>query len=287
MSWQASAYVKNLEACADGARMSRGQKLLALILADYHNTTHRAAWPSIPTLAREALTSHAQTKRDLDYLEEHGIIRKVRPEKMGRGWVCAYEFLALDAARELAPARSESKKRVQDEPLFSLQESRSEVAHLAAESRSEVAQKGLTEDSVIRKNKELEQEGNQNKEQHACGVLNEKPSSTMEAFWIQFKEGLRSQIGEEEWDLWLRPLYLAAVMSGNTLLLSLPPATRIIEAYRSREKWLRQQLHPHGYICVATHYPDYWDVEHANLNWTPALKKKWLRPETERDAQAS
>jgi hypothetical protein len=144
MSWVASAFVKGLARCPDGAPMSRGQKLLALILADYHNTHRNAAWPSVPTLAEEALTSHAQAKRDLGYLEEHGLIRKVRPEKMGRGWVCAYEFPVFD------------EKVAHGELLFSAAESGSKVAHLNRESRSEVAQKGLTTSSAIRKNKELE-----------------------------------------------------------------------------------------------------------------------------------
>jgi hypothetical protein len=144
MSWIASAFVKGLARCPDGAPMSRGQKLLALILADYHNTHRNAAWPSVPTLAEEALTSHAQAKRDLGYLEEHGLIRKLRPEKMGRGWVCAYEFPALN------------EKGAHSEPFFSAAESSSKVAHSNQESRSEVAQKGLTANDAIRKNKELE-----------------------------------------------------------------------------------------------------------------------------------
>jgi hypothetical protein len=138
VSWQAAAFVKELVRCPDGAPMSRGQKLLALILADYHNSYRNSAWPSVPTLAEEALTSHAQAKRDLVYLEEHGLIRKVRPEKMGRGWICAYEFPALN------------------EPFFSAAESSSKVAHLYQKKGSEVAQKGLTTSSAIRKNKELE-----------------------------------------------------------------------------------------------------------------------------------
>jgi len=158
MSWEATAYVKSLSICPDGAPMNRGQKLLALILADYHNTHRRAAWPSIPTLAGEALTSHAQAKRDLAYLEAHSLIRKVRPEKMGRGWVCAYEFVALDGSEDLQRSKSEPKKGAHHEPLFSAPERGSEVAHQKEESGSEVAQKGLTESSAIRKNKEQELE---------------------------------------------------------------------------------------------------------------------------------
>jgi hypothetical protein len=146
MSWQATAHIKELMRCPDGAPMSRGQKLLALILADYHNTHYKAAFPSVLTLAKEAFASHAQTKRDLAYLEEHGVIQKVRPEKMGRGWVCAYQFPLLD-----------SQKGAHNEPFFSAQESRSKGAHVKHETGSEVAQKGLTASGAIRKNKEPEQ----------------------------------------------------------------------------------------------------------------------------------
>ena len=154
MSWKATAYIKDVNACPDGAPMNRGQKLLALILADYHNTDHKAAWPSIPTLAANALTSHSQAKRDLAYLEEHRLIRKVRPERMGRGWVCAYEFPALDAP-------SESVKGVHYGPLFCARKRGPEGVHPETESSPEGVQKGFTASSAIRKNEELKQKQNE------------------------------------------------------------------------------------------------------------------------------
>src|SRR5437588_12832528 len=114
MSWEATAFVKGLGACPDGAPLSRGQKLLLFCLADYHNTDYRAAWPSVPTLARDSLTSLAQTKRDLAYFEEHKLIRKLLPQKMGRGWTLAYKFVELDAPKDA----SEPEKGAQGEPLF-------------------------------------------------------------------------------------------------------------------------------------------------------------------------
>jgi Helix-turn-helix domain len=98
MSWQAAAYVKALTRCPDGAPISCGQKLLALILGDYHNTNHDAAWPSVPTLAKESLCSLRQAQRYLAYLEEHGVLRKIPPPKSGRGFGCSYQFTALDSA---------------------------------------------------------------------------------------------------------------------------------------------------------------------------------------------
>jgi hypothetical protein len=242
LSWQATAYVKDLLTCPDGARLSRGQKLLAFTLADYHNTHRHAAWPSIPTLAREALISLAQAKRDLAYLEEHLLIRKVRPEKMGRGWVCAYEFLALDTEKELV-------KGVHHEPLFCAQESGSKGAHREQQSGSEGVQKGLTVNNAIRKSKEPEQK--ESKEQHACGAALKD--------WFSVKQELENRLPAEQFNLWLRPMYLLKVMSGNVLLLSLPANGRIIQAACKRESsdLLQQTVQQFGYGgFTLTRYPD-------------------------------
>lgn len=156
MSWEATAYVKDLQACPDGSPLNRGQKLLAFVLADYHNSKYRTAWPSVPTLARESLTSLAQAKRDLSYLEEHFLIRKVRPKKTGRGWVCAYQFMEIDAPKELGAKVSERKEGVHHDPLFCAGESGPERVHTDEQNGSERAQKGFTEPDAIRKNEELE-----------------------------------------------------------------------------------------------------------------------------------
>jgi hypothetical protein len=142
MSWQATSYVKALQRCPDGALMSRGQKLLALVLADYHNTHSREAWPSIPRLASEALSSLSQAKRDLAYLEEHNLIRKVLPKKSGRGFGCSYQFIALDSA-----------EGVHDEPV-SGKKSGSEGVLKGSMATTEGVQKGSVESNAIRKSKE-------------------------------------------------------------------------------------------------------------------------------------
>ena len=142
MSWQATSYVKALQRCPDGAPMSRGQKLLALVLADYHNTHRNEAWPSIPRLANEALSSLSQAKRDLTYLEEHSLIRKVPPKKSGRGFGCSYEFVALD-----------SVEGVHGEPI-SGEKRGSEGVWKGSILTPEGVQKGSMESGAIRKSKE-------------------------------------------------------------------------------------------------------------------------------------
>ena len=95
MSWQATNYVKNLGECPDGARLSPRQKCLLFVLADYHNTAHRAVWPSVQSLAEESLQSKRQVYRDLAYFEKHGLL--VRSNRGGgQGVTLAFEFPELD-----------------------------------------------------------------------------------------------------------------------------------------------------------------------------------------------
>ena len=118
---------------------------MLFVLADHHNRTFRAAWPSIPRLAHQALASLATAKRDLAYLEQHGIVRKLPPQQYGRGWVNAYEFPALDP-----------EKAAQGEPLSFPEQSGSKGARRSGETNSKRGQKRFTDDDTIRKNREHE-----------------------------------------------------------------------------------------------------------------------------------
>jgi hypothetical protein len=115
MSWEASGFVKKMLQCPDGAKLTRGQKCLLLVLADYHDTKRRVAWPGVSALAEESLASLSQTKRDLEYLQEHLVL--VRCGKaIGSGNTYSYKFVGLDLA--LDQARELLSKRVQGEPFF-------------------------------------------------------------------------------------------------------------------------------------------------------------------------
>ncbi|MGH9504801.1 MAG: hypothetical protein ACRD20_18265 [Terriglobales bacterium] len=270
MSWEATAYVKELVACPDGARLSRGQKLLLFVLADYHNTKYRAAWPSEPLLAREALASLSQAKRDLTYLEQHLVVRKLRPQRIGRGIVCAYEFRALDAKDQLSLDLSREKKRVQDEPLFSLQKNSPEGVHPQQESSPEGVQKGSTESIAIRKNEEPEPKPNQ--EHHAFGALR---------IWLDTKARLQKMLPADEYKLWVEPAMLTCVMSDSQLLVALPPNGRIVEAARAREGMLRRILHDGlGFGVSFTSYPDAYQMERLRkehpdfyAQFSPAMRR--------------
>ena len=259
MSWEATAYVKDLKACHDGARLSRGQKLLLFVLADYHNTKYRVAWPSIPLIAEEALASIAQVKRDLAYLEEHAVIRKLRPKKTGRGWMCAYQFLALDAKDQLSLALARPKKTAQDEPLFCPEQSSSEGAHSDEESGSEAAQKGFTERNAIRKNEKPEPK--ENDEHHACGALK---------VWLNVQSQLKKELPPDEYKLWVEPAKLIYPMSGTQLLIGLPPNGRIVEAARAREGRLRELLGEYGFGISFSSYPDDYQMERMRKEYPDA-----------------
>lgn len=182
MSWEASGFIKKQLACADGAQMSRGQKLLLLVLADYHDTKRKLAYPSVKTLAEECLSSLAQTKRDLAYLEEHLSILRSR-DGSGRGSNYTYKFvgldLSIDEARRVLALRSEG---VHGEPLFSAAERGSHGAHKGFTGAQERGSEGV----------------------HGCNGYKEEPKPTAEpmnqkgaagamATYAQRADGLRDK----------------------------------------------------------------------------------------------
>jgi hypothetical protein len=74
MSWQATAYVSELTITPTGDKLTRSEKLLALLLANRHNPDYDIAWPSIPRLAQEALLSVRMVQYALQSLEKKGVI---------------------------------------------------------------------------------------------------------------------------------------------------------------------------------------------------------------------
>lgn len=262
MSWQATAWVKELRACPDGAPLSRGQKLLLFVLADYHNTARKLAWPSVPTLASESLLSLSQAKRDLAYLETHCVIERQRPERFGKGHLITYRFLPLDAPEQLSQLL---RKRSHHEPFSKapptgpdrgqeITESGSLRVHLAAEKGSERVH---TAPVLIEERRTTEQEP-PTKKQHAASDKNPVVQKALSA-WFAVKNGLRSEMPRESWNLWVRPAELLNVFDGRYLLLSLPPNNCILEAATAGKILLHSALQKRGYdLAGFTVYPDQW-----------------------------
>ena len=105
MSWKATAFVKKLR------DVTRSEKLLLMVLADYHNNAKRAAWPSVKTLAEDCLMSERTVERMLARLEGRFLLRC---KGNGRGNVSAYQFIGLDTIKgEKIPPFSEQGRATQ------------------------------------------------------------------------------------------------------------------------------------------------------------------------------
>ena len=91
MSHTANDYVKKLFR----DKVSRRQKLVLWSLADYHNTSQRAAWPSMRTLAEESLMDIRECRRVLDELEAIELVQRIKGGA-GPGDFNRYRLVELD-----------------------------------------------------------------------------------------------------------------------------------------------------------------------------------------------
>lgn len=89
MSWKATAFVKEIR-----TGITQTEKLVLLILADYHNSAHKASWPSLRVLAEDCLMSERNLSRVLTRLVKDGHL--LREKGDGRGNVSSYQFAGLD-----------------------------------------------------------------------------------------------------------------------------------------------------------------------------------------------
>lgn len=93
MSWRATSAAKGLR-----QGLTRSEKLLLLILADYHDDETDIAWPSFDTLAADSLMSRRTVIYVLQQLEHKGFLAvHKRRRQDGRQDSNAYELLFLKA----------------------------------------------------------------------------------------------------------------------------------------------------------------------------------------------
>ncbi len=112
MSWKASAYVKELVVAPNGERVTRTEKLVLLVLADYHDERLNEAWPSVKTWAEDALVSEQTLKRIRSRLILKGVITSSPVQRENGSWSSnRYGFTAL-TTRTKSPGTP-----VQNEPV--------------------------------------------------------------------------------------------------------------------------------------------------------------------------
>jgi len=103
MSFQASRYVRKLRG------VSKAEKLVLFVLAEYHNFGQNAAWPSLDHLAEDCEMSERNLRYCLDRLiaprDRHprGILKRQRAH-IGRGGIYEFGFVGLEqnAAKKAA-----------------------------------------------------------------------------------------------------------------------------------------------------------------------------------------
>lgn len=93
MSWKATAFVKGIR---NG--ITQTEKLVLLLIADYHNTAVEASWPSVSLLAEDCLMSERNLYRILDSLDAKKFI--IRCPGSGRGRLSKYQIVGLDVTEK-------------------------------------------------------------------------------------------------------------------------------------------------------------------------------------------
>jgi hypothetical protein len=100
--------------------------------------------------------------------------------------------------------------------------------------------------------------------------MNDLTRALTSKLWFPFKRRLRAHLPAEEWELWIRPMYLLKAIRANTkqvhLLATIPPNDRIISAVCNRLPLMRKLLAPNFNISLTT-YPDEWQISEARRRY--------------------
>ena len=108
MSWRASAYIKQLVVCPNGERITRTEKLVALVLADSHQDKASArTYPAVKMIAEDSLMDPRVCRRVLAALERKGVIERERATNQGRGQITFYRFPELDS-KQVSPEKEDT-----------------------------------------------------------------------------------------------------------------------------------------------------------------------------------
>jgi len=213
------------------------KKAVLRVLADHYPNV----WPSIDTIASQAGFGTTATRTAVRELERDAYIAPCGHKHGGR---CGSEQYVINV--ELILAKSESPKTQRDAlPFKDLAGGTENPTPRAQNPTSRVP--NPTPD-VAKQSSNRAEAGNH----HAHGALND---------WLFVKAKMEGLLARDEYNLWMRPMYLLKVM-GKQMLLSLPRNRRIIDAARSHQALLSRLLREKGYSgCSLTRYPDGYERE--------------------------
>lgn len=112
MSWEATKFVADLTATPKGQCLTLAEKFMLLLLANHHNFKKNCAWPSVNTLATQALCSRRYAQEILLSLKEKGAIKiKARERKNGSQTSNAYQICGFKPQRGSESAQKLSAQR--------------------------------------------------------------------------------------------------------------------------------------------------------------------------------
>lgn len=231
-----------------GERINRRQLLFLMVLGYHHQEYRNTYWPSHASLAAETQSDEREVRRMVKELRELGIITFERG--VGRGNRGAYVFPEMGARKPGTNARISPEK--------------------------EGTKEGIKEGIFTHHNKEIQiLKELQEQQRTSPDVVNAMRT------WIRLKSEFEQSHPE---DKWVRSAYFLYVLSGRTLLLTLPPCERIVSQARA-SKDLRQAVREAGFegLVFAPHPKDddLWRLEqrypliYAQL--PAALRRKYER----------
>lgn len=109
MSWAAASYVKRIRVAPNGEAITKGEKLLLFVLADYHHEEKGYAWASLSHLAAESLHSRRGVILTLQSLEKKGVLSVVRsPEAVTKRVTNCYRFPGLESSPQTRTGEASS-----------------------------------------------------------------------------------------------------------------------------------------------------------------------------------
>lgn len=118
MSHRASAYVKALTHMpTSGKKLRSAQKLMLMVLADYHNDEDKRAWPSLARLADESLVSRRHVITLVQECVDGGILKvEERRDAKGNHRSNLYQFIELDPSEESSPPVAKPSEPIASPP---------------------------------------------------------------------------------------------------------------------------------------------------------------------------
>jgi Helix-turn-helix domain len=244
-------------------QLPRTAKAIAKELAWFADPEGKNTYPSVDTLANRTGFTRRAIQKNLRKLQAMNVIH---PEGSGKGgyklsthyWFDVRTLASLKRANgvhglrlctsekgerhDIKRANGETEKGERGTPEQNEQEERTEDHHAFGAMPIELQERALKKPS-----------GN------ATG--NGTKAEAVRA-WIELKERLRKEMPESEWNLWVKPARLERVMSGDCLLVALPPNRRIIEAARKHKELVHRISRELGYDLAGFKcYADDWERE--------------------------